>query len=365
MPALTRRQLLTAAAAACAPGLPHAESGGMKWHPGQYIHIPSRGGVAAIEDTLAQIRNIEAARGLQLRYTWAELEPSEGRYDFSRIRQDLERVGGAKKRLHVLLMLKSFGGGARPVPEYLEQKAERGRATFNIGIQEKQAPGGPRNRAGQNIALWEPRVLESLENFLLAMGRELDAHPALEGVAFNETSLGKADRDIGAEDKTQFFRNLASADRTLRKAFPSTVTLQFVNFPKEAIPILVGQMAEYGIGLGGPDIFLDDRSLRNNVYTQYPRLAGVVPLAPSVQYENYVALRHQGERTSVPLEDLYNFARNELRANYLFWTRPQQGLKNVWPEVLNFLKTHPQASTLTGGLATACPSAFRGGCRMG
>jgi hypothetical protein len=360
---LTRRQMLTAAAAACAPGLPYAQGGGgMKWHPGQYIHIPSRGGAQAVVDTLDQIRNVQSARGLQLRYTWAELEPSEGRFDFGRIQEDLDRVAQYKKRLHVLLMLKSFAGGNRPVPDYLEQKAERGAATFNIGIEEKQAPGGARKRAGQNIALWEPRVLESLENFLYAMGKQLDAHPALEGVAFNETSLGKADRNIDDDDRSQFFRNLASANRTMRKAFPTTVSIQFVNFPKQAIPILVDQMPQYGIGLGGPDVFLDDKSLRDNVYVRYPGLAGVVPLAPSVQYENYVATRHQGERTSVPLEDLYNFARNQLRANYLFWTRPQQGLKNVWPDVLNFLKTHPQASQLTGGLATACPSSFRGGC---
>ena len=360
---LTRRQMLTAAAAACAPALTHAQSGGgMKWHPGQYIHVPSRGGTEFVEDTLRQISGIQSARGLQLRYTWAELEGDEDRFDFSRIKEDLDRVSKYKKRLHVLLMLKSFAGGNRPVPEYLERKAERGPATFNIGIEEKQAPGGPRKRSGQNIALWEPQVLKSLEKFLQAMGRELDSHPALEGVAFNETSLGKADRDISDEDRKQFFENLASANRTMRKAFPTTVTIQFVNFPRYAIPILVDQMDDYGIGLGGPDVFLDDRSLRDNVYTRYPGLAGKVPLAPSIQYENYVALKHQGERTSVPLEDLYNFARNELRANYLFWTRPQQGLKNVWPEVMNFLRTHPQASQLTGGLATACPSAFGGKC---
>lgn len=361
---LTRRQMLTAAAAACAPALSHAQGGGgMKWHPGQYIHVPSRGGVNAVEDTLDQIRNIQSARGLQLRYTWAELETDEGKVDASRILEDLDRVAKQKKRLHVLLMLKSFAGGNRPVPEYLERKTERGAATFNIGIEEKEAPGGPRRRTGQNIALWEPGVLKSLEEFLRGMGRQLDGHPALEGVAINETSLGKAaDRNIEDEDRIQFFKNLASANRTMRKAFPTTVTIQFVNFPRQAIPILVDQMPEYGIGLGGPDVFLDDRSLRDNVYTRYPGLAGKVPLAPSIQYENYVALKHQGQRTTVPLEDLYNFARNELRANYLFWTRPQQGLKNVWPEVLNFLRNHPQASQLTGGLATACPSAFGGKC---
>jgi hypothetical protein len=342
--------------------LPYAQGNGMKWHPGQYIHIPSRGGVEAVEDTLDQIRNIQSARGLQLRYTWAELEPAEGKFNFDRIKQDLDRVAGAKKRLHVLLMLKSFAGGARPVPDYLEEKAGPGRSTYNIGIEEKQAPGGPRNRAGQNVALWEPRVLESLENFLNAMGKQLDSHPALEGVAFNETALGKADRSISDEDKLTFFQNLASADRTMRKAFPTTVSLQFVNFPKQAIPILVNQMPQYGIGLGGPDVFLDDKSLRDNVYVHYPRLAGQVPIAPSVQYENYVATSHQGERGKISIEDLYNFARNQLRANYLFWTRPQKGLQNVWPDVLNFLKNHPQGSQLTGGLATACPSSFKGGC---
>lgn len=362
MPNLNRRQLLTATAAACAPGLPWAQGAGMKWHPGQYIHIPTRGGAEMVEDTLDQIRNVQSARGLQLRYTWAELEPNEDRFNFDRLRQDLDRVASYKKRLHVLLMLKSFAGGARPVPEYLEQKAGSGRSTYSIGIEEKQAPGGPRARAGQNVALWEPAVLENLEKFLFAMGKALDSHPALESVAFNETALGRADRSISDDDRNGFFKNLASANRTLRKAFPTTVAIQFVNFPKQAIQTLVGQMPEYGIGLGGPDVFLDDRSLRDNVYTQYPRLAGVVPLAPSVQFENYVALSHQGERTSVPIEDLYNFARNQLRANYLYWTRPQKGLKNVWPDVLNFLKTHPQGSTLTGGLATACPSSFRGGC---
>lgn len=368
---LTRRQLLATAAAAataCTPALaqsqPRGGGGGsvMKWHPGQYLHLPSRGGVEAVEDTLAQIRDVPAARGLQLRYNWAELEGDEGRYDFTRIQRDLDRVAGFKKRLHVLLMLKSFGGGARAVPEYLERKAERGAATFGIGIEEKQAAGGPRQRAGQNLALWEPRVRDSLQEFMVAMGRALDAHPALESVALNESALGRAERGIDDDDRRQFFENLAAVNRGMRQAFPSTVVIQFVNFPKQAIPILTGPMPATGVGLGGPDTFLDDRSLRDNVYVVYPRLAGVVPIAPSVQNENYVALAHQGQRTKVPIEDLYDFARNRLRANYLFWTRPQPWMKERWPELLSFLKNHPQGSTLTGGLATACPSAFGGRC---
>jgi hypothetical protein len=80
-----------------------------------------------------------------------------------------------------------------------------------------------------------------------------------------------------------------------------------------------------GTGLGGPDVFVNDRGLNlpDGVYSYYPKLAGTVPLAPMVAAGNYIAARHGGSADEAPrMDQLYDFARDRLKANYIFWARP-------------------------------------------
>ena len=122
---------------------------------------------------------------------------------------------------------------------------------------------------------------------------------------------------------------------------------------------VVGLEAEAGVGLGGPDIFAEDPGLVRGVYPYYPTLAGTIPLAPSVQHENYYTRRHRGPPDAPSVEELYRFARDKLKANYLFWTRRLVPPEKPYARVLEMLDSPAFPKDPAGGLNTACPIVYR------
>ena len=115
--------------------------------------------------------------------------------------------------------------------------------------------------------------------------------------------------------------------QALKDAFPTTVVIQYVNMPAEAIQPLAAYAKLHGVGFGGPDIYPFDPVLtdpRRGVYRLYPPLSGSVPLGAAVQQNDYTqktAFRGGGGET--PVKEIYEFGRYQLHLNYIFWgTRP-------------------------------------------
>ena len=91
-------------------------------------------------------------------------------------------------------------------------------------------------------------------------------------------------------------------------------------------------MAEYskthGVGFGGPDVYPHDPVLtdpQRGVYRLYAPLSGIVPLGAAVQPNDYTqktAFRGAGGET--PVQEIYEFGRDQLRLNYIFWS-PRSG----------------------------------------
>ena len=93
--------------------------------------------------------------------------------------------------------------------------------------------------------------------------------------------------------------------------------------PPESIQALADYSKTHGVGFGGPDIYPTDPVLTNpqrGVYRLYAPLAGVVPLGAAVQVNDYTqrtAFRGGGGET--PVKEIYEFGRDKLRLNYIFW----------------------------------------------
>lgn len=342
--------------AACHPG-PESPAQ-VKWNPGHYVTLPYEPARKAtyMREVLDELEAHPVLRGVQKRYTWAELEPTEGHYDFSSIERDLALLSSKNKRLVILLQIKAFSETMQALPQYLEAAVYEG-GSFELEI---RADGNFRERArqGRNIKLWNAHVRDRLVLLACALGTRLNPHPNLEAVALTETAVGQAREPLTAPQLAGFFDGLVTVQRAFRRAFPNTVTLQFVNYPRSHIVPLVQQITAFGAGVGGPDVFLDDPGLHGGAYKLYPDLAGVVPLAPSVQPENYVARRHRGAFQPPPPRELYDFARAQLHANYLFWTRRLTRTERPWIEVLNLLRSPGFPTDPAGGLATVCPKVF-------
>jgi hypothetical protein len=77
-----------------------------------------RSGIAK-EDFLSS-----AAEGAQLKYTWRELEPGKGTYDFSAIRADLAYLRARNKKLFLQILDVSFDPSIVNVPSYIRSEPE-------------------------------------------------------------------------------------------------------------------------------------------------------------------------------------------------------------------------------------------------
>ena len=94
----------------------HAVAAAAKWHPGHYVFI-------AGEKLTPEVLTLPHFRGVQKIFTWRQLEPAEGRYDFLRVARRPRPGPQARphgRQLVVQLTHKSFTKGARSVPDYIQ-----------------------------------------------------------------------------------------------------------------------------------------------------------------------------------------------------------------------------------------------------
>lgn len=274
-----------------------------KYNPGHYISISKYEKPSAMMDAIRP-----GVMGVQKRYVWKDLEPSFGKYDFSSIRADLELLAGQGMRLVAFIEDKTFNGDI-PTPSYL--RGENTLTTYNGGYVAKR---------------WAPYVVNRYKSLLEEMGRELDDHPALEGIAIQETSMSVAIGQLNNTDYTPEKYRDALIDVLLSAAssFPTSQVFWYMNFlPKHQS--YLGQVANAvvpaGVAMGGPDILPDEHSLTNLSYPFFDEFQGKMTLFNSVQNVSYA---HVHRDTSYPtkywtMEELFVFARDRLHVNYVFW----------------------------------------------
>lgn len=310
---------------------PAVESGSapvIEKHPGHYISMNR------FDDQAAMINAIRpGVAGLQKRYTWAELEPAFDRYDFSGLRSDLDLLAGQGMRLVVFVEDKSFNGHY-PTPVYL------------------QADYTPANRNGGYTALrWHPYVLKRFRQLIAALGDRFDTHPAFEGVALQESSLSLGDDVLDTYGYTpEVYRDaLIDAITAARESLPTSQVFWYMNFlprGQNYITDIANRAAELGVAMGGPDVLPDAESLQRLVYPFYPEFAGRMVLFNSMQYDSYRHLRadpNSGMKYWSMLE-LFQFARDQLYVDYLFWNRvgsPDPADSYDWLDALDVIKTRP------------------------
>lgn len=330
------------------------EAGAVKWHPGHYFTLMGgKNNSQYLSQVYRELEKTPLLRGVQIRYEWIDLEPREGAYDFSQIEQRLRELSEQKKRLIVLLQIKSFDASTRFIPDYLkDKKYEDGAFPFSTY--------GAQKIRGYNLKLWNTQLQNRLVALIAELGKRFNTHPYFEGIGLTETAMGKPMIELSKNQENSFYSGLLLVNQELRKHFPNTMTYQFTNYPRPMLKSFVNRLREIGTGLGGPDTFPDDPGLTVNkvnspkgVYHHYPELSGIVPLTPSVMQTNYANTRNDKTGKTPTIEELLAFARDNLKANYIFWTRAP----GHFPNVLQTLRNLP-ADDPAGGLSTVCPRAY-------
>lgn len=332
----------------------------IKWHPGHYVTLVGSGPSNSwyMEQVYSELKETPTLRGITIRYRWSELESAKGVYDFSAIDKHLTELAIHKKRLIILLELKSSVAypQAELVPDYVKA------GTLYEGGLFPYSGWRSTGIKGYGIKLWNPLVRDRLVALMRELGNRFNSHPYFEGVGLTETSMGKPLITLSDAQIDGYYNNIISINQQMRQYFPNTMVFQFINYPRQLIASFVKNMKKTGIALGCPDVFLDEPGLfydatRNppeGIYSYYPELSGQVPLTVQIEKANYENTRFDRKGYQPTISELLAFARHELDVNYIFWTRSP----DYFPRVLKAMSWKNQTRNAAGGLNATCPSTY-------
>jgi len=258
--------------------------------------------------------------GAQIMYSWRELEPQKGEYDFSIIKEDYEYLKSKGKKLFIQLQDATFDPNYNATPKYLlTDEYDGGAAEF---FEEGQAVGWVAKR-------WNPKVNQRFALFLAALGKEFDGK--IEGINLQETAIGTV-KDLTPEVYVQSIKaNMLS----MKKAFPKSTTMQYANFisgewlpweDKGYLRSIYKYGQEIGVGLGGPDLMVQKKAQLNHALALMHEGKYTVPLGIAVQDGNYIGETGntnvvQNNKNIVPM--LSAFAKDFLKVNYMFWVNQE------------------------------------------
>jgi hypothetical protein len=268
----------------------------------------------------------EGVVGAQLKYTWRELEPERGRYAFESIERDLAFLESYEKQLFIQIQDVSFDGDRINVPDYLlSDPAYHGGAALQYYLEEDD-PKRPVPE-GWVARRWDPAVRGRFSMLLDALATSFDGRIA--GLNLPETSIGFGLARLWPEGYTPaaYYAGILELMDSAAYAFTHSPVVLYANFmPGEELPdddhgYLKGVYAHaeaIGLGVGGPDLlpnrwFQRQHSLPLIAGRSTGTVAGVAVQWGNLEDRN----RETGERVTV--DDLYEYARDELRLDFIFW----------------------------------------------
>lgn len=268
-----------------------------------------------------------AIAGAQLKYTWRELEPQRGQYNFQPLREDLAFLKQHGKRLFVQLQDVSFDESINNVPEYLLDNPE-----FHGGVARKyRIQNDDESTAvsdGWVARRWDAAVRNRFIKLLQALGREFDGH--LEGINLAETSVDFGDSGkLHPEGFTyeRYVEGVKVLMAAAREAFPRSHVIQYANFmPGEWLPwsdhgylrSIYAHAEKIGAGVGGPDLLPHRKGQQNHSYPLIAGRSAHTIAGVAVQWGNLDA-RNPATGLRVTVSELARFAEQVLHLDYIFW----------------------------------------------
>ena len=320
-----------------------------------------------------------AIRGVFFGAKWTDLEGDAiGSYDFSVIDTHLAECRKLGRQLAVVLDFRTYGGDPA-VPAYMRNDS----ATYGGGVGTGTSKGGHfKTTTGYTPKFWVNSVRDRFIALVQALGTKYDRDPNFELIAIGETSVGQGAGEYTptAGDLDAYFANLLAIGAATETAFPHTVRIQQVNHPHTILAKFVPELLKNGIGMGGPDLFSSTvvgkakdvppgnenfgLAGAGRAYTYYSNFAGKLPLGTASMTDSWTRNGpHQNPDANgppAPLSALFEFARDSLQLNYIFWLRyitEVNGINRYKSELLPLLDSlavHGPA----GGLHSAYPSLY-------
>ena len=281
--------------------------------------------------------------GVQIAYSWRQLEQEKDNYDFSLIKEDLTLLEKYGKKLFIQIQDVSFQMKWNFTPPYLlNDTIYHGGANkqYRFATNEEKEYSD----LGWVVRRWDKEVQNRLHKLYTALGKEFDG--IVEGVNTEETAVTFGNGPLHPPGftyvryKDAFIENIIA----LKTSFPKSTVMVYANFmpggylPNEDTTLLKAVYIEAwknNIAVGGPDLFPYKKEQMENSY-QYLKLSCTkVSTAIAVQDGNYDYINPQTNR-AVRASDIYVFAQNVLHLSYIFWGTEQPYFNQ---ETLPFLKS--------------------------
>lgn len=319
-------------------------AGAVKWHPGHYLRVDAETGESQLRDMLSPPARF---RGLQYFFHWRMLEPRRDTYDFSKVRAAIATAERLGTRVVIEVETQAYHQGRSHTPDYVSGP-EFGGGTY-------VSPVG-----ATNPVAWNSAVAQRIAQLYRALGAAFNDHPLVEAVTTMETARPTDSIPAGVEPYTEqkALTSFLTMARALREAFPNTVVIQYVNYPWGVLDPLTAELLRLGVGMGGPDVFLSGDGLHDGVYRYYPRMAGQVPVGTAVQWDNYERRYVGGPRADPSIRELYEFGRERLKNNYMFWEIRREP-RDYFRDLVQAMGSPWFPSGPEGGLAADCPSRIK------
>ncbi|WP_237360402.1 hypothetical protein [Vibrio marisflavi] len=259
--------------------------------------------------------------GAQIMYSWAELEPQKGHYDFSKIRDDLSYLQAHGKTLFIQLQDATFSPKYKAVPRYLLS------SEYDGGVMPQYTDDN--KLEGWVAKRWNEKVHERFALLLQALGKAFDGK--VEGINLQETAIGVSHKTDKSFTDKKYVKAIEANMLALKTSFPKSATMQYANFmPGEWLPwddkgylrAIYAYGEKIGVGLGAPDLMVQRKGQLNHALAMMHEHQYSVPLGIAVQDGNYIGQTNNTEvkentKNLVPL--LSAFAHGFLKVNYMFW----------------------------------------------
>lgn len=276
-------------------------------------------------------------QGAQIMYSWKELEPEKGKYNFTIIKEDITYLSKYGKKLFIQLQDVTFDIKYKALPNYLLTKEYDGGAVYQYNDD-----GEPE---GWTAKRWNKKVQERFAMLLDAMGNELNEE--IEGINLQETAIGVNNKTDSSFTEVDYVQGIKNNMLALKKAFPDVTTMLYANFiPGEWLPFndkgYLKSIYEYGenigVGLGGPDLMVTRKGQLNHALAQMHEGNYTVPLGIAIQDGNYISKtgadndyeenKDNGKKNRKNLVPMLNaFAKDFLKVNYIFWVNQKPYFK--------------------------------------
>lgn len=260
-------------------------------------------------------------RGVQIIYSWRQLEPQKGVYDFSKIEEDLNDLNRIDKKLYIQIQDRSFSPDVFPVPDYIRLEKE-----YHGGVvQQYDFPGeGKPVTAGWVARTWDPAVRKRFQLLLKKLASKFDGK--IYGINLPETSIDLDPYNLPEDfSSDEYFYSVLDNMSYLKKVFQKTRVTQYVNFfPDEwnndhhYISRLFVFARKHHIGLGGPDVVPYKESQMKNSYPFFHKFKGKIEIAMAIQEPDYTYTNPKSGNF-YRFDDFYSFSKEYLGAFILFW----------------------------------------------